>query len=177
MLVSALITYLHVPRGRVHGTPSTPKTQAPAACLAAAGLSPVSAPRARPVPSALHHAYALSRSPISAAVPRPAPPPRRSARSVRGSARGRGPPLQGGSHGPHGTSPATSHPLTARDQPRALIPANRTPAPPRPAPARPALRPPAPPPPAPSAARPSRARPRRARATRYRSPPPLHRRR
>jgi hypothetical protein len=38
--------------------------------LAAAGLSPLSAPRARPVTSALHHASTLSRPPTSAAAPR-----------------------------------------------------------------------------------------------------------
>jgi hypothetical protein len=46
----------------------TPDPQAPAASLVAAGLSPASAPRARPVTSALHHSFAFSRTLFFAAV-------------------------------------------------------------------------------------------------------------
>src|SRR5690606_14665919 len=62
-----LTSMLHEVHCGARPTLQDPKLRSP---LAAAGLSPASAPRARPVPSALHHAFAFSRTRISAAMRR-----------------------------------------------------------------------------------------------------------
>ena len=101
-LASALAspTYLHAARGPLHAPGLHSRTPSSAACLAAAGLSPVRAP-ARSIPC---RALCTTRtcSPVRSSLRRSLAfhrPLMRSARGERGSARGRGPPSRGRSHG------------------------------------------------------------------------------
>jgi hypothetical protein len=103
----------------LHGTPPHPKPPGSRSLLAAAGLSPASAPRARLRDERVSNVRVLHLLSSSRRCSATSPPFMRSARDVRGSARGRGPPPRGGRHGSPGTSKKPSTRMTMTSKARA----------------------------------------------------------